>query len=196
MVLLENQPSIGQFALNGIWEKALSFRVDAAPSIDELREYLAGGSELAFELFYDTSFFGVRFTGTPAFILELSEHCLKCMNIPVDLQSFITAVGKHDLCGELCHEVAYMEVGAVNAWKSVGSYRLPAPEQSLVNIDKLWSEICETQLVNDVNHPKALELAYTHPLPHWLGLPISTQQPPYSLNKEVFREVLLRFTIN
>jgi len=76
-MLLEGPPSIGQFALNGIWEKALSFEVDRPPSIDELREYLAGRNELAFELFFGASFFGVRFIGTPTFILELSQHCFQ-----------------------------------------------------------------------------------------------------------------------
>lgn len=33
MMLFENPPSIGQFALNGIWNKALSFGVDKPPSI-------------------------------------------------------------------------------------------------------------------------------------------------------------------
>ena len=73
MIFSENQASIGQFARHGIWENTLSFRVDAAPSIDELREYPVDGSELAFELFFDASFFGVRFTSTPALILEMSE---------------------------------------------------------------------------------------------------------------------------
>jgi hypothetical protein len=30
-MLFEDPPSIGQFALNGIWEKALSFEVDKPP---------------------------------------------------------------------------------------------------------------------------------------------------------------------
>ena len=196
MILFENSPLTGQFAFDGNWEKTLSFKVDAPPSIDELKEYLAGENELAFELFCDASFFGVRFTGTPAFILELSEHFLKCLNTALDLHSFIKAVGNHDSCGELCHEVSHIEVGAVNAWKSVGSYRLPPPEQTLEDFDKFWSEICDTLLVNDVNHPKAVEFAYSDPLPHWLGLPISTQLPPYSISKEMLREILLRFTTN
>ena len=57
MILFENPPLIGQFAFDGNWEKALSFKVDAPPSIDELKEYLAGENELAFELFCDASFF-------------------------------------------------------------------------------------------------------------------------------------------
>jgi len=196
MMLFENPPSTGQFALNGIWENALSFRVDKPPSIDELREYLAGGNELAFELFFGASFFGVRFIGTPAFVLELSQHCLICLNNSLDADSFIKAVGNHAFCGELCHEVTHMEVGAINAWKSVGSYLLPTPAQTLGNIDELWSEICATQLINDVKHPKAVEFAYTDPHPHWLGFPISIQQPPYSLSKEMLREVLQKFTDN
>jgi hypothetical protein len=196
MMLFENPPSIGQFALNGIWEKALSFGVDKPPSIDELREYLAGKNELAFELFFGASFFGVRFIGTPALILELSQHCLICLNNSLDADSFITAVGNHASCGELCHEVTHMEVGAINAWKSVGSYLLPTPAQTLGNIDELWSEICATQLTNDVKHPKAVEFVYTDPRPHWLGFPISIQQPPYSLSKEMLREVLQKFTAN
>jgi len=195
-MLFEDPPSIGQFALNGIWEKALSFEVDKPPSIDELREYLAGGNELAFELFFGASFFGVRFIVPPTFVLELSQHCLICLDNSLDAASFITAVGNHNFCGELCHEVAHMEIGAVNAWKSVGSYRLPAPAQTLDKIDKLWSEICSTQLIDDVKHPKAIEFVYSDPHPHWLGFPISIQQPPYSLSKEMLRGVIQKFAAN
>jgi hypothetical protein len=190
MMLFENPPSIGQFASDGIWEKALSFRVETPPSIDELKTYLAGRNELAFELFFGASFFGVRFTGTPALVLELSRHCLNCLKNALDSDSFIRAVGNHALCGELCREVTHMEVGAINAWKSVGSYLLPPPARTSGNIDKLWCEICAARLKNDDQHPKAIEFAYTEPLPHWLGFPISMQQPPYALSKEMLREVL------
>lgn len=192
-MLFEDPPSIGQFALNGIWEKALSFEVDKPPSIDELREYLAGNNELAFELFFGASFFGVRFIGPPAFVLELSQHCLICLNNSLDVDSFITGVGNHAFCGELCHKATHMEVGAINAWKSVGSYLLPTPAQTLGNIDDLWSEICATQLIDDVKHPKAIEFVYSDPHPHWLGFPISIQQPPYSLSKEMFHGVIKKF---
>lgn len=194
--MFKNPPSVGQFALNGIWEKALSFGIDAPPSIDELKGYLGGGEELAFELFFDTAFFGARFTGSPSIVLELSEHCLTCLNNALDLNSFITAFGNKNFSGELCNEVIRMEAGAVNAWKSIRPYRLPTPARTLDELDTLWSELCATQLANDFNHPKAIELVYADPLPHWLGFPISTQQPPYFISKKMLYEVLLRFTSN
>ena len=193
MKLFENPPSRGQFALNGKWENALSFKAHNPPSTDEIKTYLADRNELAFELFFGEPFFGVRFIGTPAFIIELSQHCLKCLNTSLDATSFIKAVSNHTLCGELCHEIKHLEVGAVNAWKSIGSYLLPPPAQTLAHFDELWSEICATELANDIKHPKAVELAYSEPFPHWIGFPISNQQPPYNLNKDMFREVLQNY---
>lgn len=193
MELLKNPPSTGQFAINGIWENTLAFKVQQPPSIDEIKAYLADRNELAFELFFGELFFGVRFIGTHAFILELCEHCLKCMSICSDVTSFIKAVANHTLCGELCHEVDYMEIGAVNAWKSIGAFRLPPMTEELVNTDELWSIISATPLVKDNKHPKAIELAYNKPLPHWLGFPISHQQPPYSLRKDLFLAVVQHY---
>jgi hypothetical protein len=190
MKLFENPPSRGQFALNGQWENALSFNAYNPPSTDEIKTYLAGRNELAFEMFFDDLFFGMRFFGSPALILELSQNSLNCVKTSRDARSFIKAVGYHVLSIELCREVTHIEVGAVNAWQSIGSYLLPPPAQAFAHFDELWSDICTTELANDIKHPKAVEMAYGEPLPHWIGFPISNQQPPYHLNKDMFREVL------
>jgi hypothetical protein len=109
--------------------------------------YLAGKNEIAFELIFDVSFFGVRFPGPPTCVLEPSEHYLICLNNALHTDSFIAAVGNHPFCGELCHGLTHVKIGAVNAWKSVGSYHLPKPAQSLRNIEKLWAANCATQLM-------------------------------------------------
>ncbi len=165
MKLFESPPTTAQFAKNGMWEKALSFDVDKPPSIDELRTYLAGGNELAFELFFGASFLGLRMTGTPAFVLEFFRHCLVCLDNASSAASFIKAVENHASCGDLCREVTHMEVGAVNAWKSVGPYMFPPPDRTWDIIDELWAEIGATRLGDDVDHPKALEVAYADPGP-------------------------------
>ena len=193
MEQLKNPPSTGQFAINGIWENTLSFKAHQPPSIDEIKTYFSDRNELAFELFFGELFFGVRFTGTPAYILELSEHCLKCMSIHSDLASFIKAVADHTLCGKLCHEMDYMEIGAVNAWKSIGSFRLPPLKDEPVDMNELWSEICTTPLAKDSKHPKAIEVAYNKPLHHWLGFPVSYQQQPYSLRKDLFLAIVQHY---
>ena len=81
-------------------------------------------------------------------------------------------------------------MGAVNAWKSVGSFVMPEPSQTLIEFDKLWPLLCSSQLSLDVEHLKAVELAYSEPIEHWVGIPVSIQEAPYSLSKDLFLDVL------
>ncbi len=143
MLILES-PSLGQFAKNGIWEHAWSFDTRNPPLIHELETYLEGANEVAFELFFGASFFGIRFKGASSYLLELAMHCLECMCSVTDFDSYVIALGKHPLCGKLCNEITHMEVGAVNAWKSVESFPMPEPSQVLVEFDTLWPLLCSS----------------------------------------------------
>ena len=193
MTLFKKPPSIGQFAKDGNWENALSFEMDNPISFDELKAYLATSTEIAFELFFDDSFFGIRFEGESNRVLELSEHCLACLHNISDFNTFIAALEAHPAIGKLCQEVSHVEIGAVNAWKSIGSFVMPLPAQALANIDEVWSNSALTHLKNEDKHPKAVEIAYAAPYPHWLGFPISTKEHPYALSKVMLTEVLRKF---
>jgi hypothetical protein len=182
-------PSLGQFAKNDVWEDAWSFDMDNSPSVDELKAYLKNDRELSFEIFFGSLFFGIRLEGSPGFILELARHCLRTMHSSTDIIFFIIALGKHPLIGGLCDGITYISVGAVNAWHSVGALTMPKPPQALMEIDTLWHQI-SSQLSEDIDHMKAVELAYSKPIEHWIGIPISDKKPPYTLHKEMFRKAL------
>ncbi len=189
-MLIHGSPSLGQFAKFGIWEDAWSFDISAPPSIDELEAYLKGVNEVAFELFFGSSFFGIRFEGTSSYLLEFVMHCLRCIRNATDFDSYVAALGEHPLCGALCNEITHLDVGAVNAWKSVGSFPMPEPSQAWVEFDTLWPLLCSSQLSQDVDHLKAVELIYLKPVVHWVGIPVSIQEPPYSLSKDLLLNVL------
>ncbi len=189
-MLITGPPSLGQFAKNAIWEYAWSFNACNPPSIKELKSYIEGVNEVAFELFFGASFFGMRLEGTSSYLLELTTHCLECMYNSIDFDSYVSALGNHPQCGTLCNEITHIEVGAVNAWKSVGSFIMPKPSQALIEFDKLWPLLCSVQLSQDVDHLKAVELTYSEPVEHWVGIPVSLQEAPYSLSKDMFVDVL------
>lgn len=193
MTLFNGPPTTGQFAKDGNWENALSFKIGNPISFAELKAYLATSTEIAFELFFDDSFFGIRFEGESNRVLELSEYCLTCLHNISNFNTFIAALEAHPAIGNLCQEVSHVEIGAVNAWKSIGPFVMPLPAQALANIDEVWSNSALTRLKNEDRHPKAVEIAYANPLPHWLGFPISTREQPYALSKLMLKEVLEKF---
>jgi len=192
-MLILGSPSLGQFAKNDIWEHAWSFDSSNPPSNDELKAYLEGVNEVSFELFFGASFFGIRFEGASSYLLELATHCLECMRSANDFDSYVSDLGKHPLCGKLCNEIIHMEVGAVNAWKSVGSFPMPEPSQAWIEFDTLWPLLCSSQLSRDTDHLKAVEMAYSGPVEHWVGIPVSNQEAPYSLSRDLFLDVLGKF---
>ena len=110
-MVIPGHPSLGQFAKNDIWEHAWSFDVCNPPLIDELKSYLEDVNEVAFELFFGSFFFGIRFEGNHSSLLEFATHCLECMRNSIDFDSYTFALGNHPLCGALCNKITHIEIG-------------------------------------------------------------------------------------
>ncbi|MFD1711140.1 hypothetical protein FVQ98_13670 [Ottowia sp. GY511] len=187
----QGAPQLGQFAKHGAWESAWAWERDRPPSPAALQTYLAGATEVAFEAFFGPAFFGVRLQAEAPKIEALAQACVSALHTSIDGPHFFFALigeatGFHDL-GRL---IAFLEVGAVNAWRTVGSVRAGAPSLALAQLDVLWQALADSPLARDASHRKAVELAVASPLPHWFALPVSSQQPPYELDRDLLREAL------
>ncbi|WP_284619213.1 hypothetical protein [Aquabacterium humicola] len=85
---------------------------------------------------------------------------------------------------------AFAEVGAVNAWRSVGAFRIERPHEAARDLDALWTALMAAPVARADTHRKAMEIAYDAPLPHWLGLPVCEARPPFALSLERLRAAL------
>lgn len=168
-------PHRGQLAVNGVWEEALSFSPDDLPTASRLALFLADSGEAAFEAFFgnDATFFGLRRCGTPDEVAAFVALCVTLFGRRLSGDLFFAELerGLGMPLGE--GEPAFFELGAVNAWKSTGTLRItpamPFPPHR------------EHPLLLDRRHPKALEVAFTEPIPHWFAFPASSCEPPFAL---------------
>jgi hypothetical protein len=167
-------PTIGKMAMNGNWESAAIFKPGSFTTEREVREYIGDRREVACEAFFKDAFLGVRRQGDPEYLIsfvlgfakalesscsgsELSETLTKRFNIPV---------GVH---------FRFAEIGAVDAWKSVGPLNIPDPHVALVGFDQLLRELAQSSVGQERHHAKAIEFAYDNQdgTTHWIALPIS-----------------------
>lgn len=165
-------PTMCQFAKDGAWEQAWSFPSDRLPSLPELDGYLANRTEVAFEAFFGRAFFGVRVSGTAAEIKAFSIMCLKA----VSAQALFFDTLRHELgCPVLGQKPAFAEIGCVNAWRSIGAFRITQLRPAASEFELLWDLICDSPVGRDTNHAKAIEFAFKQPLEHWFGIPVSVE---------------------
>jgi hypothetical protein len=185
------RPTRAQFAKNGSWETAWPFPQSECPGTSALLTYLQGAHEIAFEVFFGDAFFGVRCEGAPTEVASFSQHCVDSFG-PADTgAAFFEALEFARSWSALGRSIVFAEIGAVNAWKSVGAYRLPKPIQALEDFDTLWAALSQTPLAKETQHKKAVEFAYDLPAKHWFALPVS--QSPHSnvLSQSELRSALL-----
>ena len=69
----------------------------------------------------------------------------------------------------------FAEIGAVDAWRSVGAFHIDDPKIALQDIDQLLSQLSESAVGKDSVHLKAIEFAFSNGdgTNHWIALPIS-----------------------
>lgn len=185
------RPHLAQFARGGSWETAWAFGRDSTPAQAEWRAYLDGAGEVAFEAFFGDAFFGVRIEGDAGRVTEQAGACVMAFGDACDGADFFARL--QDGCGwqGLGRSApSFTELGAVNAWRSVGSHRLAPPEEALSQLDALWPALSSTPLARDQAHRKALEFAYERPVPHWFALPVSSALPPHALSRDLLRQAL------
>jgi hypothetical protein len=184
------RPTSAQFAKCGSWETAWSFTQLDSPSRTALSAYLGGAREVAFEVFFGDAFFGVRFEGNPKDVEKFSRHCIESFcNTSVGSEFFEALQMALSWTG-LGRNALFTEVGAVNAWKSVGAHRLPPPNQALQDFDNLWKDISQTILATETTHKKAIEFAYDTPAEHWFALPVNASQVSNLLSRNKLKNAL------
>jgi hypothetical protein len=165
-------PTMFQFAKDGVWEQAWSFACDRPPSLPELDSYLANRTEIAFEAFFGRAFFGARLSGTAPEVKAFSIQCLKAASAQA---SFFDTLKRGLGCPVVGQKPNFAEVGCVNAWRSIGAFRISQSQPSASEFELLWNEICDSPVGRDTKHAKAIEFAFKQPLEHWFGLPISAE---------------------
>ncbi|MCI0536263.1 MAG: hypothetical protein L0Z50_13670 [Verrucomicrobiales bacterium] len=86
--------------------------------------------------------------------------------------------------------MSFAEIGAVNAWRTVGTFHIPEPQAANMTFTTLWSAVSATAVARNVSHRKAIEFAFGNPIQHWFALPVSTSDFPYELSAEMLRDAL------
>lgn len=180
----------GQFAKGGRWEEAWQFKPSQAPD-DAVIQYLEGADEVAFELFFGPAFFGLRFRGTPDQVKFGALASVKAYRLCSADAPFFNLLSDFLNTEPWGQTVAFAEVGAVNFWKSVGPYRLPHLDKAKDHPESIMQTLLQTTVGGNTEHPRALELGCDAPYPHWFGLPISSQTPPYALSYKLLSDALV-----
>jgi len=184
-------PECGQFAKNGSWETAWSFSRRTLPSQPEIEAYLAGATEVAFEAFFGEAFFGARLSGETRAVAGFALACVDAFRVAVDGATFFSHLSGHTSLSGWGQSISFSEVGAVNAWRSVGAFKTAAPHEALKEFDALWEQLTLTPLAGNSSCKKAIEFACLLPIPHWFALPVSLSHPPFELSRERLRQALV-----
>jgi len=185
-----SRPALAQFARSGSWETALSFDHRRVPTRASLLAFLDSTDEVAFEVFFGDAFFGVRLEGQASLVARLSSACVEAFSSSLDGNTFFESLQDASGWKGLGQTASFTEIGTVNAWRSVGSFRMPPPDQALLHLEELWPLICRTPLARDIDHKKALEFAYEHPVKHWFALPVSRSIAPLTISHAMLRQAL------
>jgi hypothetical protein len=188
--VFESPPALAQFASNSCWEEALSFSPTQTPSPDTLRSYLQGRTELAFETFHGDHFLGIRCEDSPDAVLHFAVQCVRSFQWAQ--QGTAIHLALQETLGHTLFSTppAFAEVGAVNAWRSVGSYRIELHGPAAIDTQALFAHLMQSPLGQHHQHPKALEFAFTHPVSHWVGTPVSTSEAGYPLSHTLLAQAL------
>jgi hypothetical protein len=166
--------SLMKIAFDGEWEKAQIFERGALKNKEDARVLVAGQCEVACEAFFGDAFFGVRRRGVPdelvtfvwVFASRMAnaktghiffEHLTRELNIPI------------------AQKFKFAEVGAVDAWKSVGPFEIKNPLYALHNWDQFMTSLRASAVWREQEHVKAVEFAFDNGdgTTHWFALPVS-----------------------
>lgn len=184
------RPTLGQFAKDGAWEAAWAFPPAQPPSPERLHDYLAGTPELAFEAFFGDAFLGLRLRGEPPAVAAQARACVDALREAADGIDFLTRLaaglglpGHYAFAGP----PDFAEVGAVNAWRSVGGFRIEPPSRLLDDFEGVWQALAASPVGRDTVHRKAIEFAGSRPLPHWFALPVGRADAPEVLDAGALR---------
>ncbi|MFI6536874.1 hypothetical protein ACIBHY_30800 [Nonomuraea sp. NPDC050547] len=159
-----------QIAADGIWETALVVP-RRHPRADAVHEVARRAREsVAVEVLWPgQAFVGVRWP-----VREAGEavHALGRLgsgpgSVAADLAALLGAQARA--------ETAFVEVGAVNAWRSTGSQVIWRRERPVTAPQAVHRLSARPDLLLCA-HPVAAEFAATRPRPHWVGVTVSTPE--------------------
>lgn len=171
--LFSGAPSLGKMAAGGEWEKAETFQPGEYTFEDEVKRYLGSKEEIACEAFFGDAFFGARKRGTPEellrFVLDFNRALASSTSGGDFFRHVIERPGISVGSGFL-----FAEVGAVDAWKSVGPFRIEDPRVALERFEELLSRLERSPAGREREHNKAVEFAFDgYGCEHWIAFPVS-----------------------
>ena len=145
--------------------------LDSTPTDIAWEVFLADGAGLE-------QFFGIRLAG-----LSKAEQQRFC----VDALRFFDSHGRRtgqdflefarDMLAApqlLNEQPSFLELGIVNAWRSMGPVRLASAPRASMACEELQQALAAHPHYSEIRaNPIAIELAFDSPLPHWLGVVVS-----------------------
>ncbi len=166
-------PSLGKMASGGEWERAENFLPGEYTSEDEVKRYLGSKEEIACEAFFGDTFFGARKRGRPDDLLRFVLDFNRAFASSTSGGDFFRRVEERPGI-PVGKGFLFAEVGAVDAWKSVGPFRIDDPCAALERFEELVSRLERSPAGLEHEHPKAVEFAFEGGgFEHWIALPVS-----------------------
>jgi hypothetical protein len=185
----KSNPTLFQFAQDGVWESAWSFSRDSMPSHLDLATYLAQRTEVAFEAFFGDSFFGARMTGSA---VEVEAFSIKCLRAICAQESFFPVFHRELGCPVSGQQPTFAEIGCVNAWRSMGAVHISNAQLAPAGFEQLWLSVQGSSVGRDIRHAKAIEFAFEHPLAHWFGVSVSPLGESNQVSEFLLRQAIER----
>lgn len=186
-----SQPAThAQFARRGDWEHAWSYSRESPPGNEQVLRYLDSAEEAAFEAFFGRAFVGVRRVGTPPQVAHFADACVESLAGSCTAADFFTQLERRLGLSGFGRSVSFAELGAVNAWRSVGAFRLPNLDPSLAAIDRWWPAFERAPLAAHGQHGKAIEFVSHQPLHHWFAVPVSEASAPFATSRDAVHRAM------
>jgi len=171
--LFNAPPSLGKMAAGGEWERAEVFQPGGFTSEAEVKRYLGSKDEIACEAFFGDTFFGARKRGRPDDLLRFVLDFNRAFASSTSGGDFFRRVEERPGI-PVGKGFLFAEVGAVDAWKSVGPFRIDDPCAALERFEELVSRLERSPAGLEHEHPKAVEFAFEGGgFEHWIALPVS-----------------------
>ncbi|MDD3918320.1 MAG: hypothetical protein PHX00_14285, partial [Synergistaceae bacterium] len=162
----------GKMAAGGEWERAEVFQPGCFISEEEVKKYLGKKDEIACEAFFCDAFFGARKRGTPEKLVRFVLDFNRALALSANGRDFFRRVAERPGI-PVGNGFLFAEVGAVDAWKSVGPFRIEDPCAALEHFKELLSKLERSAASREREHPKAVEFAFGGGCEHWIALPVS-----------------------
>lgn len=171
--LFNEPPSLGKMAAGGEWERAEIFQPGRFISEEEVKKYLGSKEEIACEAFFGDAFFGARKRGTSEELLRFVLDFNGALASSVSGRDFFRHVVERPGIS-VGSGFLFAEVGAVDAWKSVGPFRIEDLSAAMEHFGELLNRLERSPVSQERAHTKAVEFAFDGGgCEHWIALPVS-----------------------